>query len=170
MVELKRRYFPDVSLRDLRTTIGVVLICQRSGSLLYRASERTHDMQISRALREAAKKRVSLARQIIPKTELEKPAVASIENQFEREISMYGDLEERIASEEDLEITRRWVEEFHSADLQVLRRLRSITRTVESRSLATRLSALVATYWLSSEKLFQKYVCRPTALNAQGLY
>lgn len=155
MVELKQRYFPDVSLHDLRTTIGVVFLCKSSGEILLRAAGQSHDLQLRRMLKEAARQRTRISEQLIPKTELGKPVVEHVQRDFDNEIAIYDGVEKKLDTSHVDVVDENWVKEFHQADQKVLKSVRTATRAVEGHDLATRLSSLVASYRLSSEKLYQ---------------
>lgn len=158
MVELKEKYFPEVSLRDLRTAIGAAILCRLSARLLTRAAKQSRNFQLIRQLSETAQQREQISEQLIPKEELSKPVIENVIESFSEEAAAYGKLENQLHSDRKDPIDEKWVEQFHQADQEVLRSLRSATRKVEGQTLATRLSSLIASYRLSSERLHRNYI------------
>ena len=158
MVGLKEKYFPDVTLQDLRTAIGAAILCRLSARLLSRAAKQSRNFQLIRQLSETAQQREQISEQLIPKQELSKPVIANVIEGFREEAAAYGKLETHLHGDRPDPIDGKWVEGFHQADQEVLRRLRSETRKIEKKSLATRLSSLIASYRLSSERLHRNYI------------
>ncbi|MEQ8312880.1 MAG: hypothetical protein RL839_13810 [Gammaproteobacteria bacterium] len=158
MVELKEKYFSDVSLKDLRTAIGAAILCRLSARLLSRAAKRSRNFQLIRKLSETAQQREQISEQLIPKEELSKPVIENVIEAFSEEAAAYGKLENHLHSDRENPIDEAWVEGFHQADQEVLRSLRSATWKVEEQSLATQLSSLIASYRLSSERLHRNYI------------
>lgn len=158
MVELKEKYFPDVSLVDLRTTIGAAFLCRLSGSLLARAAHRSRNLQLKRQLAETAAQRKQISEQLIPADELSKPVIENVVKTFSEEAAEYTELDKQLHDGQKETVDEKWVEEFHQADQKVLRSLRSATKQVEGQSIASRLSSLVASYRLSSERLHRNYI------------
>lgn len=158
MAELKEKYFPDVTLQDLRTAIGAAILCRLSARLLTRAAKQSRNFQLIRQLSETAQQREQISEQLIPKEELNKPVIENVIESFSDEAAAYGELESHLHSDRKDPIDEKWIAGFHQADQEVLRSLRSATRKVEGKTLAARLSSLIASYRLSSERLHRSYV------------
>lgn len=151
MVKRQSQLSGKVSLKDMRTTLGMACLCRLSSSILAQAAQSTPDPNLARKLNEMSRQRQYISDQLVPPAALNSPIVEKALSEFDEDVTNYQQLNHQLDQFSAETIRDSWTDSFLSVDRDVARNLRAAIHQIDSKPLANRLSSLLANFRLSSE-------------------